>query len=411
MNLIEAICSREWAIQPRMLRTILEIANREQHNIVDALQKRDDTLMENTRRVMQREYVAIIPVYGSIFKFANMFTMISGGSSLQMLMKDFNAALENPDIRQIILDIDSPGGEVNGVNEFANAIYEARGQKNIVAYVGGLGASAGYWIASAASKIVIDETAMVGSIGVVASYVDDSERLAKEGVKEIEIVSSTSPNKRPNINSEDGRAIIQRRVDAIQEIFVATVARNRGVSEETVLKDFGQGDIKIGKAAVAAGMADRLGSLEGVIESLNKLNKREAVMAEQETVFKTEEITREMIAERFPVIAEYFRTEGKQAERVRIQEISALARPGLEEIINEAMFHSDDEAGSVALAIIEREKIQRKAAAKAQAEDAAAVPALAAAAPATDEGAELRAIDAAVVAGMNKRFNGTVSRN
>jgi len=416
MNIIEAICSRIWAIQPAVLRTILQIANRERsEDVIEVLQKRHDTLMENTRRVMLRDDVAILPIYGPIFKFANLFTAISGGSSLQLLMKDFHAALESPAVNHIILDIDSPGGEVNGVNEFANAVFAARQQKNIIAYVGGTGASAAYWIASAASKIVIDQTAMVGSIGVVASYIDDSDRLAKDGVKEIEIISSTSPNKRPNPASDEGRAIIQARVDAIQEIFVATVARNLGVSAETVLKDFGQGDVLIGKAAVSAGMAGSLGSLETIIENLNNTspNSKEAIMPDKtdSTLFTEEEITVEMIAKDFPAIAEAFREDGKLAERMRIQEIHALARPGLEEIIENAMFHTDSDAGEVALLIIEREKIQRKAGAAALKKDAEEIPALAAAAPESDEAAQQRAIDAAVAAGLNRRFAANAANN
>lgn len=411
MNIIEAITSCTWAIQPEVLRLILEVANRERSDsIVEALEKRKDIQLENARLATTRNDVAIIPVSGPIFKYANMFTMISGGSSLQILMRDLNTALENPDIKNIILNIDSPGGEVNGVSEFANAIYAARSQKNIVAYVGGLGASAAYWIASAASQIVVDETALVGSIGVVASYIDDSERMAKEGVKEIEIISSTSPNKRPNPASEDGRAVIQARVDAIQEVFVETVARNRGVAVETVLEDFGKGDVLIGKNAVQVGLADRLGSLEGVIEALstNHINQKEtAKMSTKNDAasYTAEEITPQFILDNFPAIAEGFREDGKLAERVRIQEIHALSRPGLEELIHDSMFHTDSDAGEVALRIIEKDKIRRKAESAALKEDAKEVPPLAANAPESDEAAEQKMVDAAVIHGLNKRVN------
>ena len=409
MNIIEAITSCTWAIQPEVLRLILEVANRERSDsIVEALEKRKDIQLENARLATTRNDVAIIPVSGPIFKYANMFTMISGGSSLQILMRDFNTALENSDIKNIILNIDSPGGEVNGVSEFANAIYDARSKKNIIAYVGGLGASAAYWIASSASQIIVDETAQVGSIGVVASYIDDSERMAKEGVKEIEIISSTSPNKRPNPASEDGRTVIQARVDAIQEVFVETVARNRGVTVETVLEDFGKGDVLIGKNAVQAGLADRLGSLEGIIETLSIKQKETAKMSTKNDAASyttAEEITKDFILDNFPTIAEGFREDGKLAERVRIQEIQALSRPGMEELIHDSMFHTDSNAGDVALLIIEKEKIRRKAEIATLKEDAAEVPPLAASAPESDEAAEQKMVDAAVIHGLNKRVS------
>ena len=220
----------------------------------------------------------------------------------------------------------------------------------------------------------------------------------------------TSPNKRPNPASEDGRAVIQARVDAIQEVFVETVARNRGVAVETVLEDFGKGDVLIGKNAVQVGLADRLGSLEGVIEALstNHINQKEtAKMSTKNDAasYTAEEITPQFILDNFPAIAEGFREDGKLAERVRIQEIHALSRPGLEELIHDSMFHTDSDAGEVALRIIEKDKIRRKAESAALKEDAKEVPPLAANAPESDEAAEQKMVDAAVIHGLNKRVN------
>lgn len=413
MNLVEAITSRLWAITPEFLQIILKIANREMGlEALGALQKERAERVDESYRLQRRGRTAILPVYGPIMKFANVFSMISGATSLQLLMRDFNTAMQTPDIDSIILDIDSPGGEVNGVNEFAQAVYDARGDKKIVAYVGGLGASAAYWIASAAEEIYLDPTAMVGSIGVVASYLDNSERLAKSGVKEIEIVSSSSPKKRPNPATDEGRAQIQERVDALQEIFVAAVARHRGVPTLTVLKDFGQGDMRIGEDAVARGMADGIISLEGLIEKQNQIqfNPQEVFQMKENQQFSAEEITREMIAENFPLLAEQLRREGAEAERIRISEIENLARPGIEKLISKAKFESDDTAAEVALAIIEHEKKRQTALSKAVAADANDVPPLAAT-PVSDKDAEQRAFDAAVVKGMNARYEARSAAN
>ena len=406
MNVIDAICSREWAIQPQMLRTILEIANRERsENIVELLQKRDAQRMEKARFVALRGDVAIVSVHGPIFKYGNLFTEISGAMSLAALMKEFNTAVENPDVKHIVLDIDSPGGEANGVAEFANAIYNARSSKNIVAYVGGLGASAGYWIASAAGKIYSNETAFLGSIGVVTTWYDDKEKLAKEGVKEIEIVSASSPKKRPDVSTDSGRALIQAHVDALQEIFVETVARNRGVSIDKVLADFGQGDVLIGAAAVAADMADGVANLEEVIDSLNTQTKQREVIRmsdPKEKLFTAEEITAEMIADQFPQVAEHFRIEGAVEECERIKAIHRLNKPGTEDLVNTAMFDGTSNAGDVAMQIIERDNLRKQAIAKAQVEDAADIPAITGGAEDAEK-AEQAAIDAAVVAGLNKK--------
>ena len=74
------------------------------------------------------------------------------------LAPNFTQALEDDSIQGIVLNIDSPGGQMNGTNELANMIFAARGTKPITAYVGGLGASGAYWIASAADEIAVDAT-------------------------------------------------------------------------------------------------------------------------------------------------------------------------------------------------------------------------------------------------------------
>ncbi len=256
--------SLAWALDTHTLTTILEIANREGDG-PEAVAARLGRPLENTRTVTTRDGVAVIPVIGPVFRRANAFDDISGPmTSVQILARDFRAALEDPNVDSILLDIDSPGGEVNGIHEFAQQIFEARGVKPVVAYVGGMGASAAYWIATAADEIVIDRTGSVGSIGVVMAM----SKPEGESAKDIEIVSSQSPNKRADVSTKSGRSLIQARVDAMADIFVATVARNRDTDVDTVLEKFGKGGVLLGEAALKAGMVDRIGSLEGTIAAL-----------------------------------------------------------------------------------------------------------------------------------------------
>lgn len=258
--------SRPWLIQQEALETVLSVAQR--MGDPEALQARMGRPLDNARRVSMRDGVAVIPITGPIFRYANMFSEISGATSTQVLATDIQAALENKFVRGIVLDINSPGGEATGINELGNLIRAARGVKPIKAYAGGLMASAAYWLGSAADEIIVDETAMLGSIGVLMSYLDTSERDAKAGVRRVEIVSSVSPDKRVDPSTEDGRAKVQHVVDGLAELFVGAVASNRSVSTEKVLSDFGRGGVLIGRAAVKAGMADRIGSLETVIAEL-----------------------------------------------------------------------------------------------------------------------------------------------
>jgi signal peptide peptidase SppA len=267
--LIHLIDSAPWLITAEWLEMIRTIAQRE--NEYHSVLMRGGEPLQYTRTVTYRDGVAIIPIEGAIFPKANLMTEISGATSVEVLAKDISAAVDNPEVNGIVLLVDSPGGHVTGISELASHIRAYAKQKRIIAYVGGMAASAAYWLSSAVKKgdIVVDKTAQLGSIGVVATYVDSRKMKEGLGVVEHEIVSSQSPNKRPDPATEDGRSQIQQNVDDLADVFVRDVARNRGVSIDTVLNRFGGGGILTGAKAVEAGLADRLGSLESVISELS----------------------------------------------------------------------------------------------------------------------------------------------
>lgn len=258
--------SRPWLIQSEWLETILSIA--QNRGDIEALQTKLGRPLDNTRTVRMVDGVAVIPVTGPIFRYANLFTEISGATSTQVLATDIRTALDNPYVSGLVIDMNTPGGEATGINELANVIYNARRQKPVVAYAGGLMASAGYWLGAAASEVVADATAIVGSIGVVMSYLDTTKRDEKSDVRRVEIVSSASPDKRVDPNSPEGRAKVQGMVDALAEVFVGSVAKFRKTTADKVKADFGRGGVLVGAAAKAAGMVDRISSLETVIAEL-----------------------------------------------------------------------------------------------------------------------------------------------
>jgi ATP-dependent protease ClpP protease subunit len=227
-------CSIPWAITPEALQQILEISTREHLPDFEAVAAKRSRRMDGAESARLREGgVAVVPVTGPIFRYADFFTDFSGGATIDSLSKDFNAALNDPAVASIVLNIDSPGGEVAGVNEFAQMVFEARGRKPIVAYVDGLGASAAYWIASAADEIVADATAMIGSIGVVAAWPNPEKKSARE----IEFVSSQSPKKRPNpilltpgvlafLGRRDGKVANGRSLRRVSQFRVTTQVAN-----------------------------------------------------------------------------------------------------------------------------------------------------------------------------------------
>jgi ClpP class serine protease len=223
---------------------------------IEAMQGHTGARMIGTHTVTVRNAVAVINVIGPILRYANRRYV-----STEVLALDFRTALDNAAIKAIVLNIDSPGGEASGISELADMVYAGRGKKKIVAYVGGTGASAAYWIASAASQIVIDATALVGGIGVAATFQPNPAARP--------IVSRNAPNKRPDLATEAGRAIAAKPIDALGEIFAQRVARNLGVKPERLATMGDHGGMRVGAAAVKAGLAHCLGSFESLVASLN----------------------------------------------------------------------------------------------------------------------------------------------
>jgi ClpP class serine protease len=226
---------------------------------LEALQGKGGTPLRGTANVTLRGTTAIVPVAGPLFRYANLFTDMSGATSLEQLAADFTTAADSPQVARVLLAIDSPGGQVNGIAEFATLVRDAQARKPVIAYVSDTAASGAYWIASAAGTIHVAPTALLGSIGVVMSAPAGKDQTR------IEIVSSQSPNKRPDITTDAGRAQVQTLVDRLGQEFIATVAANRRTTEAKVLSDFGQGGVLVGADAVAAGMADQVTTLERLL--------------------------------------------------------------------------------------------------------------------------------------------------
>lgn len=174
---------------------------------------------------------AVIPIHGVISKQSSAFSRIFYGGTSTLEIKEAMAhAVADSEVKKIILHIDSPGGTVDGTQEAARAIYESRGEKEIIAFTDGLMASAAYWIGSAADKIIISgDTAEVGSIGVISTHVEYSEMDKNMGVKVTEIKAGKykaaySSNK--PLSAED-KEYLQSQVNYLYTIFINDVATFR----------------------------------------------------------------------------------------------------------------------------------------------------------------------------------------
>lgn len=228
--------------------------------------ERGDEPLRNDARYRREGDVAVIPVYGPMFRHADLLSEISGATSYQRISKDLQAALADEGIARIVLDIDSPGGEAAGCGELAEQIRATSKQKRVIAYAGGACASGAYWLASAASEIVAAPSAVLGCLGCRIALMDSSGAQEKAGVKRIEIISSQTPAKRGTPVDDQVRARAQTWADDLADVFIGAVAELRGVSREKVIKDYGGGDVLIASKARAAGMADRIGTMTTILQ-------------------------------------------------------------------------------------------------------------------------------------------------
>lgn len=213
-------------------------------------------LSQPSPQLNQSGMSAVIDVTGALFQRPNFFTMLGFGVSLLDVQYQLNEAQANSSIKKIILNFDSPGGSVVGINELANIIKETK--KPVTAYVRGSATSAAFWLAAACDQIICDDTAMLGSIGVVGCFKKNSEST-------IEIVSSHAPNKRPDVESIEGKRILLQTINDIESVFIASLIRLRPSLSEDNIKSL-KGGVLIGVNAVNHGFADGVGSLQGVID-------------------------------------------------------------------------------------------------------------------------------------------------
>ena len=227
--------------------------------------------------------VAFIPVHGILTKRASLFDDLLGMTSYDALQESILIAATNPNVETIILDIDSPGGEISGLFDLCDFIVKLREEKNIIALVNESAFSAGYAIASCANEILLNQTAGVGSIGVIATHVDQSSYDAKQGLQYTSVYAGQHKN---DLNphtpiTEDAKSNLQLEVDRLYGLFTQLVSRNRNLKAEQILGT--QAGCFFGQEAINIGLADKLISFAEWIPKMTSLTqtKRKYAMAEE----------------------------------------------------------------------------------------------------------------------------------
>ena len=212
--------------------------------------------------------VAILPIHGTLVRRTVGLEAESGLTSYAGLAVQLDAAVANPAVSAILLDIDSPGGESGGVFDLADRIRAASQIKPVWAVANEMAFSAAYALASAASRVFVSRTGGVGSIGVIAMHVDQSEKDAQDGIHYTAVFAGDRKN---DLNpheaiSSEAHAFLKAEVNRIYGLFVETVARHRGL-EPSAVRDTEAG-LFFGQAAVAMGLADAVGTFDDALTQL-----------------------------------------------------------------------------------------------------------------------------------------------
>jgi signal peptide peptidase SppA len=252
--------------------------------------RRPDGTTSMTRTI---DGVAIIPVLDTLVNRGAWLDSRSGLTSYEGIAAQLRAAGQDPEVRSILLDISSPGGEAAGMAGLADLIRSVRQTRPVTAFVNDMAASAAYGIASAATEIVISPTSIVGSIGVVMLHADRSGELAAQGVKPTLIFAGSHKiDGNPFEPLSDAvRADLQASVDAHYRQFLDTVAAGRGRKLTAGMARSTEARTFIGTEAIALGLADRIASFDGVLASLSTTTATQTTRPSRRTARRGEMIS------------------------------------------------------------------------------------------------------------------------
>lgn len=266
-RIVQAVYGSLWAIEPEKLDAILDFLQLRADGVRFSADEIQARIGDRRTPTGGQGATAVLPLFGVVGHRMSAMDDISGGTSTERFAAEFDAAVDNPDIARIVLDVDSPGGTVAGVDELSRRIYDARGSKPIIAVANSTMASAAYWIASSADEVVAIPSATVGSIGVFGVHTDRSGADAKAGLKRTLVKAGKFKAEGSPFEplSEEDQEAMQEQVDEVYGMFVDAVARNRGISASAVRTGYGEGRAVTAQKAKSLGMVDRIATLEDVL--------------------------------------------------------------------------------------------------------------------------------------------------
>lgn len=214
------------------------------------------------------EGIAVIPIFGTLVRRTVGLEAQSGFTSYASIGEQLTMALQDVAVKAILLDVDSPGGEAGGVFDLADQIYAARKTKPIWAVADEEAFSAAYALAASATRLYVPRTGGVGSIGVIAVHLDQSQAEADAGLKYTAIYAGAQKNDLSPHEplSDPARAALQTEVDRVYDLFVQTVARARKLTPDAVKAT--EAGLFFGAEALTNGLADKSGTFADALADL-----------------------------------------------------------------------------------------------------------------------------------------------
>ena len=271
LNVLAAFYGSKWAIVESWHSNIEGILRERALGVelsAEQIQERIDARDYRTSEPAQpSSTTAVIQLYGPIIPRANLMTEYSGGATHTGFAKAIREAADDDTVNEIVLDISSPGGTVEGMSTSAEAMRYAASKKPVTAVTEGMLCSAAYWLASQADRIVAAPTAQIGSIGVVYKHVDATKLEEGLGIKSTFFRSG--PKKQlgnpSEALSEEAAAELQREIDELYDVFLNDVAAGRGRTKKQVKDEWGDGAVYATARALELGLIDEQGTLHSVL--------------------------------------------------------------------------------------------------------------------------------------------------
>ena len=277
MRIIE---DRAWAGSETSLKAALDaeegLAARIKAGVFDEEDDEEDEKEDELPRLLEIDAesgLATVSIKGPLVNSDSPYLRYFGIVGYPEIRDAVLAAANSADVSSILLDIDSGGGAVSGVDDMAKLIRLVNDKvKPVSTFTDGTMASAAYWLGSSAGEVYSGKAALVGSIGVIATHREYSEAYKQEGVG-VTVVRAGKYKALANSNEKltpEGRAQIQKIVDASYQVFVEHVADVRGKSYEYADKTMADGQEFIGQAAADVGLTDGITTYDSLVSDLKE---------------------------------------------------------------------------------------------------------------------------------------------